>query len=424
MPSMHVSVIKAACFSVLFALAVLSVCAQSADEKSLDDIDVMFMDTEDVDEPVVKEEDALPAAVTVSVNGLSVPLAFSGHLSSEVGLGAIYEDGSTSSTTAFSFTNYLYMNARPDSTMSVHGAIKTAYPDFGVSLYEMYFTYVLFGRVFITAGKKDTAWGYPRIFTSFADSKSYLKKEETIVTEDTYTNILYDSQSGVSGLVRIPFAFGTLTGVMLYHGTDSSPKQNDVSVAASLELIVFDTSINFFGRKYPSASGSMASYHQTPIAGVEIKRTLLGFDIYGQSMARISNYKKLRDEGTDAFDDSVQKIISTAGFYRLWDGFTPNIGANVEYQDIYYPGAKEHSQRIGIDAGISKLGPAKNIKVGALWRHSITDNNGYVKPAVSVSGILPHATWDTGVKIDYGNSSSYKAPKYTFVTAISVSLDY
>ena len=94
----------------------------------------------------------------------------------------------------------------------------------------------------------------------------------------------------------------------------------------------------------------------------------------------------------------------------------------------------KYSNTIFLDAGIKFLVNGKSVKVGSEWRHYVEDKKGYVKPGISISGLFPHAEWNTGVKIEYGENESTilsengkvitDSVKYTFATSIKLTLDY
>lgn len=442
-------------FALIFAFAVFDLFSQeiedsvSAAEESADtnnaseeiaddDLLDLFDSAEDTDAVITDSKNS--GEVTINAGGFSIPLTFSGYLESSVGAGDIWEDGKHKPSGYFTFLNYLYLNARPDKTLSIHGSLRTVLPsgsttsnsstDSILSVYELYFTYLLFDSVFITAGKKATSWGYVRLIgTSDDDSNA-----EDTASGSAYkyggisTNIISDSRNGTSGLIRIPFWTGTISAIALYnesYGAASNMSAGKMSFALSVEQTFFKTSLNLFARKYPSLDKNDVELSESakirPVAGAEIKRTIFDADVYAQSIAQLYDRKTLVDERSVK---GLGSIVNTVGLYKWWNKHDPNFGFNVEYQDVYFPITETHSRCMAYDVGLAHLGKKKNIKLGASGYHSFTKKNGYVKPGIIFSGLIPHATWENGVRVDYGESDSFVSPKITFGSYIKITLNY
>lgn len=368
------------------------------------DLDALFEGAGDVDGPVAGggEEDAGGGA---SDPPFFLPLRFSGSLAAEAGAAFVRDGDGNDFTGYLDFVNYLNMDARADGTLAVHGSLKTEMPSGSLlELYELYATYLLLDRVYVTVGKKATSWGNVRLFSDAA------RESEDKDADAHYTNVLYDSREGISGVVTVPVWTGALTGFALYKGNGDSPSSSDLSVAASAEAVVARTSICVFARKFPS-EGSSAGGHQSPIVGAEAKRTVLGFDVYAQELVRIRDRRALgaafssRGEDLSAFG----KFVTTAGICRWWDGGAPTFGFNVEAQDVWSPNAEDgeagRKDRMELTLGVGRLGPSRNVKVAATWRHDFRDLSGLLKAGASVSGIIPHADLRAGAKWEYGGSA-------------------
>lgn len=417
------------CFYAIAQDAADEVSDFESSESIFADEDAMFdEDIQDLDEAVTADIPQSGLITTVNTGTATIPLTFSGHLESELGLAYLKEEELTDKSGYFEFENNLFLTARADDTFGVRGKFTTSYDnnfDFIVS--ELYFDYLWLDHVYITAGKKSTSWGYMRLFSDDDDDKNHESTSDT-----SYTNIIYDSGSGISALARIPFSVFNISGMALYTGHEDKPSYKDMSFAGSLEFTVFHTSVNIFGRSFPDKKSPMYNPYKLPIWGVEAKKTILGADIYFQEMARIRDVARARQ----IKKDGVDKIISSVGMYKWWDAHYPNIGFNIEYQNIYLPNLTEdkYSNTIFLDAGIKFLVNGKSVKVGSEWRHYVEDKKGYVKPGISISGLFPHAEWNTGVKIEYGENESTilsengkvitDSVKYTFATSIKLTLDY
>lgn len=430
--------------NVLTAVFITAVCcfyvtAQN-DDSSLQEL---FLYAEDSDEAIVSEEDD---SSSISISSLTLPLKMSGSLSAELGGAYIRNDYINSASGYFDLKNYLYFNTRPDKYMAIKGALKTSMPSKDEAekdnqnsyfyLYELYFDYLLDNGIAISAGKKKITWGNVRLFCRDEDARS---SEQKPTDDDAlYTNILYDSRYNISGVVSVPFGPAAISLVGMYNGITEEPSYKDMSFAGNLEIIIFNTSLSIFGRLFPSKEGNSKELHQLPIVGAEIKKSVFGFDIYGQGIARVESEETLRKFYDSHLYNrsSFDKFVFTGGFYRLWNENFPYFGINAEYQGIYYPVDKYYDEdkskikyekgdmvhRVMVDFGLAKLGSNRNIKIGVQWFHNIFDKNGYIKPGVIVSNIFPHCDWRTGVQYEYGKE--YDIGRFTFGTYLKFGLDY
>ena len=400
-------------------------------ESDDDDFDSLFSDAEDVEEPVITDDVKAGTDYNVQLGSVKFPLELSGNLDAEFGGAYVYEDYSHDGNVYFDFKNYIYFTTRPDKYLALKGVLKTSMPDDSedeesnqmLYLYEMYFEYLMLNHVYITAGKKKSVWGNVRLFSNVDDYEND--------TDALFTNILYDSRSQISGIMKIPVKNHTFTGVAMYkvnNATNKSPGTKDMSLAASAEFIVFNTAINFFGRRFPLSYSANGSESQSPILGVEIKRTLFGFDIYGQSLARVADGTRIKDVFTSKFGDltAFDRIVSTVGGYWLWTKSSPYIGVNGEFQNIYRPEPSDTEKyfinRFAFEFGMARLGPKKNIRVGLQWNHNLTEHSGFIKPGIIFVRVMPHCDWKNGVKYEY--TDNFRVSKLTIGTYLTISLDY
>ena len=357
-----------------------------------EDFDSLFYEAEDQDEAVITEDVKAGTDYNVQVGTIKFPIEVSGKMNTEFGGAYIRESMKNDATVYFDFKNYIYFTTRPDKYLALKGVLKTSMPkddddsesNYLLYLYEMYFDYLMLNRFYITAGKKKSVWGNIRLFSDYYDTNgndNTPSDKDDNINDAQYTNILYDSRDYISGIVKIPFGNHTFTALAMYNdeSSKSSPGTKDMSFAVSAEFILLGTSINFFGRRFPLLYGADSGNYQLPIAGLELKRTLFGFDLYGQSMARICDSSKAKKIITSKFDDlsSVKRIVSTVGTYRLWADNAPYVGFNAEFQNIYRPNPSDSEKfftnRFAFEVGMAKLGPSKNIKVAAQWNHNLTD---------------------------------------------------
>lgn len=437
-----------------------AVLIEVASPDSDDDLDDLFSDAEDTEEAVVTEEASAGTSYNVQLGSIKFPIEVSGKLNTELGGAYIREDGIDDATFYFDFKNYLSFITRPDRYLALRGTLKTTMPKDSsdtereqnnhlLYIYEMYFDYLAFDRIYITAGKKKSVWGNIRLFSDYYDTTENISNTDNDEVSDTtdenvndaqYTNILYDSRQYISGIIRVPFGNHTLTALAMYNDETNitSTKTENMSIAGSLELVFLNTSLNFFGRRFKlkETDDTRKDTTQLPIIGMELKRTLFNFDVYGQSIIRLYKGRLIPDFISSGFEDKTafNRFITTIGTYRLWSDKTPYFGFNFEFQNIYRPNPTSTQSyfvnRFAIQIGMAKLGPDKNIKPALQWNHNITDSTGFVKAGVIFGRVMPHCDWRVGMKYEYGkvtvdsDNESHKYSKLTLGTYISIDLDY
>ncbi|MCR4938694.1 MAG: hypothetical protein K5930_01135 [Treponemataceae bacterium] len=371
----------------------------SEEEEEYDDFDALF---EEAAEDIVVEEAPVPTVVKEETKSL---LKLTGSFSGKVGAACVYDDTIEETETESKFTpgglidlsNTLSLSVNPSAAFGLYGSVNTAFSSkFSLSVSSLYFNSLLFDSVFLSAGKKGISWGNLKIFPN---------------------TVLSDSGSGVSCEIRYPWKLGTITGVMLYnyntYGTSASNfTWRNMNFAGACDITIFNTNINAFVRKYPEPDPKTKQEKADIITGLELKRTILGFDTYAQ--------------GVVLFKDEFSKVTATGGFYKLWDSITPNIGINIEYQYVFRmePAKTEnqHDHFIKVDFGIKKIGPSQNMKTGIKWSHDFLKESGNVDVAYIISSIIPYTEWTNGLKITYGGDR--ESPKFDFGTALSFSLSY
>lgn len=419
------------------------------------DIDIIFGGASDCDTVVETVVESEQPSVTIGAGGFFVPLTFSGSLEGSLGYGYIKnldsEAESPGNSAYFNLTNYLYFTARPDKYLSVRGAFKTEMPKSGsaslvsanFSLYELYMTYLLFDRIYINAGKKTTTWGNIRLFSNDDD---FSKAD----TDALFTNILSDSLGGISGSVTVPLPWlqSNVSAVALLSdelfasgGSTTSLEQTSVSPALmsyafSFDCIVRGFLLTFEARKFPSRSrleeldGANSThfvdtFHQYPILGFEAKKTVFGFDIYGQELVRIFDVGSLKNAFGGDFS-SVQKLSTTGGFYRWWDLSACSFGFNAEFQSVFNHldnnggVVNDVVNRLAFEGGVKRLGSGHDWRVLGKLIHNFTESSGVLTVAVTNSGILPHADWRTGVEYSYGDDEK----KITLGSYVKLNLSY
>lgn len=381
--------------ALLFCFAgVLFSFAQEYEED--DDFDSLFDDA--ATDVVVEQSVPVLNPVTTTAATAASLIKFTGSMSSNIGA-AVIIDQKIHPTGYFDFSNTLNMKIRPSESLAINGAVKVSTDNnFSIGLSYFYIDYLALNKFYISAGKKDESLGgYTRLFSEAA---------------------LSDTSGFVNIDVRYPWSTGTLKLVGSYNpaATGKEPSASAVTYGASLEQTIGHTSVNLFGKKYGSAQTGSNGVHLHPVAGLEAKRTVFGYDAYVQTVAQLADYKKITEKA------GYEKVSATAGFYRLWDAKEPHFGINIEYKYIWTPAVeKPYSNLVALQAGIKRLGKSKNLKFGLDWNHNINEVSGNVKAAFLTGGIFPYANWSNGIEFDYKKDQRIN-PKLASV--ISISLDY
>ena len=231
-------------------------------------------------------------------------------------------------------------------------------------------------------------------------------------TGPRHADIFSEDGAALSLDVKYPWRWGSLTFATTGNST-SDVKHRNFNYYGSLEFSVLNTNINMYVKRPAKNTNPI----RTNLAGLELKRTIFGFDTYFQGIARVKNIKMLNKSA------GYDYIVATAGLYRLFDSFDPNIGFNLEYQHEYIPDSEEkHYDRLAFEGGLKRLGRKKNIKIYALSHYSITEKHGWSGIDLSISSVLPYADWSNKFVIGYG--SKYESPAFMMSSSIALSLDY
>ena len=408
-----------------------------------DDFDLIFEGAEDVDEAVVVEEKKAETPVQIVASAFSSMVHFSGNFTGDIGLVYIKDNEESTKDEPsgyFTFKNTLNMTVRPSNIFVVHGSVDTGVSTgFNISVSSLYFDYLLLNHLYITAGKKSVSWGNLRLFNSsdyYADGFDTGAKYQGYLwrTGPLYAgNIFAEDGAAYSLQLRYPWSFGTLTFAATSN-TVSGIDKDTFNYYGSLEFSVLNTNVNMYVKRpekitkitdIPNENIESTAANQTQephekheIYGLEVKRTILGFDSYLQGLIRVRDYSNL------THSIGYDYLVGTVGIYRLFDSFDPNIGFNIEYQHEFNPLRKPRNiDRIAFEGGLKRIGPKKNIKVGVLSHYNITHKYGYSGLSFIISGIAPYADWTNKFAVGYGKKYE-NGPVFLFSSAIALSLDY
>ncbi len=387
---------------------------ESENLSEFDDLDLLFEDAEDLDGPVVDEDKKADTPIQIVASAFSSMVHFSGHFSGDIGLLYVKdndEDKDNNFTGFLSLNNTLNMTVSPIDIFAIRGSVDTGIGNgFNISVSSLYFDYLLWNHIYISAGKRGVSWGNLRLFNS-----GYYGGEThsggLYCTGPKHVDIFAEDGAMLALQISYPWSFGTLTFATT-GSVSSSIKPDDFNYYGSLEVSIFNTNFNLYAKR-PAKN---TEPKRTEIFGLEVKRTILGFDTYAQGIVRVKDFKNLNHS------TGYDYIVATAGIYRLFDSFDPNIGFNIEFQHEYDGPTRTHYNRVAFEGGVKRIGKQKNMKVGVLSHYTITEKHGFSGLNFVVSGILPYVDWSTKFAIGYG--SKYTAPIFMISSSLSIALDY
>ena len=359
--------------------------SQEIESDEFDDFDSLFAEAEDV---VVEEQTTVP---TPTGTAKSQSIKFTGFLDTDVGFGfSISPDDYFKPLGYFAFENYTYMYARASDIFGIRATLKTQFPQFAISLHEIYFDYLLLDFLYIQAGKRDITWGN---------------------TELIEHNILSDSINGTS----IGFSFNlfntNFSGIVMSQvnwGGGISPEFSNLSIAGSIEKVFGNLQLNLFGRKWATED----SNHKNPVLGLESKINLWGFDLYNQTISHI------KFDFENFSNTTLDKLYFTLGLMKDWEN--PRIGFIIEYEWIFYDknlhSDKKDSHKIHFKGLVSRLFKSTS-KIGLEFEHDFVENKGIITP-----GYIYYALAHTDVKV--GIPITYSPETWSVVPAVALTFEW
>ena len=357
--------------------------AQDAETEEFDEFDSLFAEAEDI---IVEEQVNAPQPIPSKQS-----IQFTGFLDTDVGFGfSISPDDYFKPLGYFAFENYTYLSARASDIFGIKATLKTQFPNFNLSLYEIYFDYLLLDFLYIRAGKRAITWGN---------------------TELIEHNILSDCVNGTSIGLSFDLFNTNFSGIVMSQvnwGGESYPEFSNLSFALSIEKVLGSLQLNLFGRKWASEDTN----HKNPVIGLESKINLWGFDLYNQTISHINfdfdNFK----------NTSLDKLYFTLGIMKDWD--TPRIGFIVEYEWIYYDKTLHptttDSHKIHFKGLVSRLFKSTS-KIGLEFEHDFVKNKGIITPGY-IYYALPHTDIKFGVPINYSPET------WSVVPALALSFEW
>jgi len=405
-----------------------------------DDIGSLFDDAEDT-----QVEDGEKAIGKIGYTPISVSGSFSSNIGARVGYD--FEEKEASKSLLFDFNTSASMFARVDETLGFRAtfnmgfsdwsrsssaqtsattptttSLSDANPSFKFEPTEFYFDYLMFDRIYLTAGRKAFSWGYPRIFggTNILAMAPYANTKKQDAT-DTGTDI-YDSKAlpaaAYAGLIRTPFPRATISVIGLYNASDTDLFYKDLalsrmSAAGSIEVMAGPVSINMFGRIMEdtidqSRDGTLEDANRDIFTGLEFKSSVFSIDFYGQYIADCSPYFK------DVKDQTI-----TAGFFYYKEREDVTIGVNYEIQDKYNLQKSTNDLVMTLQLGFKGFDKSKTLSAGVNSTYNVYNKSVSLDLDLVKTGLFPHAKWHNVLSTTYD-----KKWDVSFTSLINIGMDF
>jgi len=311
------------------------------------------------------------------------------------------------------FTNTLTFRSRMDKYTSVQGSIETSYPGFGLSVTELFLTYVLWERYFIRVGKQAITWGNGRIYDD--------------------TNLTINAEGGYAFKLTVPVGTAAFTAVVMDQPGwryTTTPGASDLSYAAQLTLPVGGVEF-LFEALLPSQKRRDEGFAPRGVLGA--KTTLWSVDLFHESLLTTRReYVALSGFFKEWGDPKIQlygehRIRATLSKTPITD--LPLIGDQFEEGPFGAIGTGSAGSSSGVGADFPtwfsradhqtslnflwKRFPLPNLDFGIRWNHAWKDNSGYVVPGLRVNNPFPNGSLTFALPIYWGTSSSIIASEFS-----------
>ncbi len=305
------------------------------------------------------------------------------------------------------FSNSLTFRARPDRDISLQGTVETSYPGFGLSISELFLTYVLWDRYFFRIGKQAITWGNGRIYSD--------------------TNLTSGAEGGYAFKLTVPVSTAAFTAVVMDQPAwryTSEPGAADLSYAAQLTLPVGGVEF-LLEALYPSQKRRDGGFAPRGVVGA--KTTLWSVDLFHESMLT-----------------TRREYVALSGFFKEWGD--PKIQLYGEHRvrvtlpewllvdlpwigDRFAEGPLVTGSAGGSSSGGSgssspadhqtslnflwKRFPLPNLDFGIRWNHAWRDHSGYIVPGIKINNPFPHGSIALALPIYWGTSASVIASEFS-----------
>ena len=379
---------------LFICLVSLSVFLFAQEIEDAFDFDALFEDVQDV-EAIVEES---PVAKESTEKTKTDTLSFSGTFSADMAVFAQYPKNPAYFGGGLQFKNELSFLAKASAALTLQGSLLTNEKIItdtvdAIELSSLYFDYLMFNRLLLTAGKKSYSWGNTLYFES---------------------NVLEEFQKfseHLSVQLVLPLSPFTLSFLGMYNervGESMDPYLLDF--AGSIDTSLWQTNMKVFSRYWSNTSTDSV---KKIVFGFEWKRDILGLDFYQQALY----YSDLRD----IVDFKPEKTQLISGLSQFWEG-QYKTALLIEHKWLWNNLEEVNVHTIAFNAGISRLLQGR-LKLGLQVEHNFAKHSGNINLLAVLPGSrygFPHADLQFGIPLNYDRDANIDL-KLGFNLALSFS---
>lgn len=361
-------------------MASLSIFFFAQEIEDVFDFDSLFEDVEDV-EAIVEES---PVQKESTEKTKTDTLSFSGAFSADMAVFAQYPKNPAYFGGGLLFKNELSFLAKASAALTLQGSLLTNEKIITdtvdvIELSSLYFDYLMFNRLLLTAGKKHYDWG------------------NTLYFESNVLEELEGFSKHLSVQLVFPLSPFTLSFLGMYNdsiGETMNPSLFDL--AASIEASLWQTNMKVFSRYWSNTSTDSV---KKIVFGFEWKRDILGLDFYQQALY----YSDLKD----LVDFKPEKIQLISGLSQFWEG-QYKTALLIEHKWLWNNLEEVNVHTIAFNAGISRLLQGR-LKLGLQVEHNFAKHSGNINLLAVLPGSrygFPHADLQFGIPLNYDRDAN------------------
>jgi len=379
---------------LFICLASLSIFFFAQEIEDAFDFDSLFEDVEDV-EAIVEE---IPVAKESTEKTKTDTLSFSGTFSADMAVFAQYPKNPAYFGGGLQFQNELSFLAKASAALTLQGSLLTNEKIITdtvdvIELSSLYFDYLMFNRLLLTAGKKHYDWG------------------NTLYFESNVLEELEGFSKHLSVQLVFPLSPFTLSLLGMYNGSvEETMNPSLFDLAASIEASLWQTNMKVFSRYWSNTSTDSV---KKIVFGFEWKRDILGLDFYQQALY----YSDLKD----LVDFKPEKIQLISGLSQFWEG-QYKTALLIEHKWLWNNLEEVNVHTIAFNAGISRLLQGR-LKLGLQVEHNFAKHSGNINLLAVLPGSrygFPHADLQFGIPLNYDRDANINL-KLGFNLALSFS---
>ena len=380
--------------SLFICLISLSIFFFAQESEDAFDFDSLFEDVQDV-EAIVEES---PVQKEPPEKTKSDVFSFSGAFSADMAVFAQYPKNPAYFGGGLLFKNELSFLAKASAALTLQGSLLTNEKIItdtvdAIELSSLYFDYLMFNRLLLTAGKKHYDWG------------------NTLYFESNVLEELEKFSEHLSVQFVLPLSPFTLSFLGMYNGSVGETMNPSLfDLATAIEASLWQTNVKAFSRYWSNTSTASV---KKIVFGLEWKRDILGLDFYQQALY----YSDLRD----IVDFNPEKIQLVSGLSQFWEG-QYKTALLIEHKWLWDNLEDENVHTIAFNAGISRLLQGR-LKLGLQAEHNFASKSGNIYLLAVLPGSqygFPHADLQFGIPLNYDRDANIDL-KLGFNLALSFS---